>query len=157
MPTILGTARVRSGNKVSEFGNTTKRQFKPNVILSEFYSELLGQSIQMRVTTRVQKTIHKQGGLDNYLLLSKEKDYLCKDALALKKQVEEKFLEKGVGSLAVKESTKRRYAGLEGAHCAEEQPGSIGRSATAAADNEDILDLVPSISVSVRQAATATA
>ncbi|KAI9034387.1 hypothetical protein DFJ74DRAFT_592667, partial [Hyaloraphidium curvatum] len=86
---VLGGARVRAGNRVSAFGNRTKRRFKPNVVLSHFHSELLGETVRMRVTARVQKTIHKKGGLDNYLLLSRERDHVCEHALALRKRIEE--------------------------------------------------------------------
>jgi large subunit ribosomal protein L28 len=143
MPTVLSRARVRSGNIVSDFGNTTKRKFKPNVVVSEFYSELLEKSIPMRVTTRVQRTVHKKGGLDNFMLLSKEKDHVCEHALALRKQIEEKFLEKGIANLAVGEDIKRQNSGLEGAHCLEERVAALA---------EDTLDdLVPTIAVKVRQ------
>lgn len=136
---------MRSGNKVSEFGNTSKRTFKPNVVISQFYSELLGEKVKMRVTTRVQKTIHKQGGLDNFMLLSQEKDHICESALALRQRIEAAFLQKGVANLAVKDP--KANAGLEGAHCVE---GASPKTPSAVAEADDLADLVPTISIPLR-------
>jgi large subunit ribosomal protein L28 len=67
---LYGGARVRFGNNVadSEFKTKTRRRWHPNVQRHRFYSEALETSIQMKVTTRVMRTIDKVGGLDNYLL-----------------------------------------------------------------------------------------
>ncbi|KAJ2575216.1 hypothetical protein EV177_011010, partial [Coemansia sp. RSA 1804] len=45
----------------------------PNIQLVSLYSAALDQTLRIRVTTRVLRTIDKKGGLDNYLLGTKDK------------------------------------------------------------------------------------
>jgi ribosomal protein L28 len=67
---LYARARVRFGNNraKSEFRTKTRRRWLPNVQKHRFFSEALGESIRLKVTTRVMRTIDKVGGLDNYLL-----------------------------------------------------------------------------------------
>lgn len=61
--------KVLSGNNISEDGgNKTRRAWKPNAQSTTLYSELLNESIKLRVTTTALRTIDKVGGLDRYLL-----------------------------------------------------------------------------------------
>lgn len=50
----------------------TKRKWSPNVQNKRIYSETLDKMIPFRVTTTALRTIDKVGGLDNYLLYTKE-------------------------------------------------------------------------------------
>jgi ribosomal protein L28 len=67
---LYARARVRFGNNraKSEFRTKTRRRWSPNIQRHRFFSEALGESVQLKVTTRVMRTIDKVGGLDNYLL-----------------------------------------------------------------------------------------
>lgn len=68
------------GGKVIQFGNNvgpkskykTRRSWHPNIFNKRLYSRALGRHIQLRVSTRVLRTIDKLGGLDEYLLGDKE-------------------------------------------------------------------------------------
>merc|ERR1712137_1100221 len=61
------------GDNVSEDGkNRTKRKWSPNVQNKRIYSETLDKMIPFRVTTTALRTIDKVGGLDNYLLYTRE-------------------------------------------------------------------------------------
>lgn len=61
-----GVQRKRSKNS-SESGNKSLRTHLPNIQKSKLWSETLGRTIQTKVSTKVLKTITKEGGLDNYL------------------------------------------------------------------------------------------
>ncbi|KAK6461779.1 ribosomal L28 family-domain-containing protein [Scheffersomyces coipomensis] len=65
-----GLQRKRSKN-CSEAKNKTLRFHLPNVQKSKLWSETLNKAIQVKVTTKVLKTITKEGGLDKYLLKDK--------------------------------------------------------------------------------------
>ncbi len=57
-----------SGNNVSHANNKTRRRFLPNLQEQSFFSDVLGTSIQIRLTTNGIRTIEHNGGLDAFLL-----------------------------------------------------------------------------------------
>lgn len=59
---------VQSGNNVSKSNRKTRRRFMPNLQNVAIYSEILGQQINMRISSNGLRTIEKNGGLDLYLL-----------------------------------------------------------------------------------------
>jgi large subunit ribosomal protein L28 len=59
------------GHKVSHSNHKTKTRFLPNLQLCSFPSELLGSSVQLRLTPSGIRTIEKRGGIDAYVLGSK--------------------------------------------------------------------------------------
>ncbi len=59
---------VQTGNNVSHANNKTRRRYLPNLQWQRFYSETLGESIRLRVSTHALRTVEKRGGLDGYLL-----------------------------------------------------------------------------------------
>jgi ribosomal protein L28 len=65
---LLGGARIRTGNRVSEFGNKTRRRWYPSMKWVSLFSETLQARLRMRTTPRVLKAIDAIGGLDNYIL-----------------------------------------------------------------------------------------
>ncbi|PKS13105.1 hypothetical protein jhhlp_000447 [Lomentospora prolificans] len=65
---LYGFSRIRFGNNVSGRNDTrTPRTWKPNVQRKKLWSESLGAWVKTRLTTRVLRTIKKEGGLDQYL------------------------------------------------------------------------------------------
>jgi large subunit ribosomal protein L28 len=68
---LYGHARIRFGNIVSGRGNKTRRTWKPNVHVKNYFLPDLGARVKTRLTLRVLKTINHEGGLENYLLKSK--------------------------------------------------------------------------------------
>ena len=56
------------GNKVSHANNKTRRRFQPNIQECSFPSEILGQRIDMRLTAHGMRTVEHNGGIDAYLL-----------------------------------------------------------------------------------------
>ncbi|PLW52034.1 hypothetical protein PCASD_02133 [Puccinia coronata f. sp. avenae] len=64
--------KVRAGDNVSKSKHRTKRTWKPNVQKTKLWSEVLGQTLQLRVTSAALKTIDRMGGLDRYVLQMSE-------------------------------------------------------------------------------------
>lgn len=56
------------GNNVSHAKNRTKRRFLPNLQNASFLSDKLGKKINFRLSTRGIRTIEFHGGLDGFLL-----------------------------------------------------------------------------------------
>lgn len=59
---------VQTGNNVSHANNRTRRRFLPNLQTASLQSDVLGESVRMRITTSALRTIEKNGGLDAWLL-----------------------------------------------------------------------------------------
>ena len=64
---ILGTG-VMTGNNVSHAINKTRRRFLPNLQVARLMSEVLGEDVRLRLSTRALRTIEIKGGLDAFLL-----------------------------------------------------------------------------------------
>jgi len=63
---------TQHGDHVSYSMHRTKRTWKPNVFWKTFNSVLLDHSFQVRVTAKALRCIDKAGGIDNYVLFTKE-------------------------------------------------------------------------------------
>ncbi|KAM0707038.1 hypothetical protein Q7P35_006369 [Cladosporium inversicolor] len=70
---LYGEQRIRFGNNVSTKGkNKSRRSWRPNIMNKRLFSKALNRHVQIRVSSRVLRTIDKLGGLDEYLLGEKE-------------------------------------------------------------------------------------
>lgn len=63
---------VLVGNNVSHANNKTKRRFLPNLQYRRLFSETLGETVRLRISTNALRTIDKHGGLDRFLLETPE-------------------------------------------------------------------------------------
>jgi len=63
----------RVGNNVSHACNKTKRRFDINIQNNTFFSES-GMAIRMKITPRALRLVEKKGGIDQFVLASKERD-----------------------------------------------------------------------------------
>lgn len=77
---------VMAGNNVSHANNKTRRRFLPNLQETSFYSDVLGTSVQLRLTTTGIRTIEHNGGLDAFLLGTPDRS-LPEEARALKRRI----------------------------------------------------------------------
>jgi large subunit ribosomal protein L28 len=77
---------VLAGNNVSHANNKTRRRFLPNLQETSFYSDVLGASVQLRLTTTGIRTIEHNGGLDAFLLGTPDRS-LPEEARALKRRI----------------------------------------------------------------------
>jgi large subunit ribosomal protein L28 len=59
---------VLSGNNVSHANNKTRRRFLPNLQVTSLLSDILGNSVRMRLSTHAIRTVEHNGGIDAFLL-----------------------------------------------------------------------------------------
>ncbi|TVQ34012.1 MAG: 50S ribosomal protein L28 [Geminicoccaceae bacterium] len=71
---VLTGKGVLAGNNVSHANNRTRRRYLPNIQSRRFYSERLATSVRLKVAVNTLRTIEKRGGLDGFLLSSKDAD-----------------------------------------------------------------------------------
>ena len=67
----ITNVKPMTGNNVSHAVNKTKRRFYPNLHNVSFFSEILGKNIKLKVSSRGIKTVEKNGGIDNYIINTK--------------------------------------------------------------------------------------
>jgi large subunit ribosomal protein L28 len=79
---------VLTGNNVSHANNKTRRRFLPNLQARQLFSELLGQSVRLRIAASTLRTVEKAGGLDGYLMRVPSTS-LTGELLRLKRRVAE--------------------------------------------------------------------
>jgi large subunit ribosomal protein L28 len=65
---------VMVGNNVSHANNKSKRRFLPNLQHQRLYSEVLGETIRLRVSIHALRTVERRGGIDGWLLGTKDAD-----------------------------------------------------------------------------------
>lgn len=63
---------VQTGNNVSHANNKTRRRFLPNLHHHRLYSETLGESIRLRISSHAIRTVEHRGGLDGFLLAERD-------------------------------------------------------------------------------------
>ena len=78
---------VQAGNNVSHAHNKTRRRFLPNLQQASLLSEALGGPVRLRVTPHGIRTIEHNGGLDAFLLGTRDSK-LSVEARRLKRRVE---------------------------------------------------------------------
>ena len=78
------------GHNVSHSNIKTKRRFLPALAETALQSEALGQSFRLKVTNATLRTLDFKGGLDAYLLATKD-EVLSTRARRIKKQVKAKL------------------------------------------------------------------
>lgn len=77
---------VLSGNNVSHANNKTRRRYLPNLQEQSFFSDVLGTSIQIRLTVNGIRTIEHNGGLDAFLIGTPNRR-LPEEAQTLKRRI----------------------------------------------------------------------
>ncbi|SMQ68917.1 LSU ribosomal protein L28P [Altererythrobacter xiamenensis] len=82
---LTGKGRL-VGNNVSHANNKTKRVFLPNLQNVTLLSEKLGRGFKFRVSTAGLRSVEHNGGLDNWLLKTKD-EKLSSRALKVKREL----------------------------------------------------------------------
>lgn len=72
------------GNSVSHANNKTRRRWQPNLQICSFPSEILGKPVSLRLTANGIRTVEHNGGLDTWLLGTRN-SRLSDTALKVKK------------------------------------------------------------------------
>ncbi|MEA3015532.1 MAG: large subunit ribosomal protein [Sphingomonadales bacterium] len=80
------------GHNVSHANNKTKRTFLPNLQDVTLMSDALGRSVRLRVSMNGLRSVEHVGGLDNWLLKSKN-EKLSLRARRLKREIAKKQAE----------------------------------------------------------------
>jgi large subunit ribosomal protein L28 len=75
-----------SGHNVSHANNKTKRRFLPNLNEVTLLSDVLGQSVRLRISAAALRSVDHRGGLDAFLAKARDEE-LSPRALKLKKEV----------------------------------------------------------------------
>ena len=68
----LSGKKVMTGNNVSHANNKTKRRFLPNLNNVSLVSEKLDLTVRFKVSANALRSVEHAGGLDNFLLKSKD-------------------------------------------------------------------------------------
>lgn len=82
---LTGKGRL-TGNNVSHANNRTKRVFLPNLQHVTLLSETLERGIRFRVSTHGLRSVEHVGGLDNWLLKTKD-EKLSANARKVKREL----------------------------------------------------------------------
>lgn len=85
---------VQTGHNVSHSNRKTKRRFLPNLCNVTMMSDSLGRSVALRVSANAIKSVDHRGGLDAFLLKSRDEE-LSVRALDLKRQIVKKAVAAG--------------------------------------------------------------
>ncbi|KAI8065450.1 ribosomal L28 family-domain-containing protein [Gongronella butleri] len=81
---LFGGKHIQFGNNNPFSKKKTRRNWLPNVQNKKLYSDALQRFFELKVTTSVLRTIDKKGGLDKYLLETKDKNLASNKAVELK-------------------------------------------------------------------------
>ena len=68
----LSGKKVMTGNNVSHANNKTKRKFLPNLNNVSLVSEKLDRTVRFKISANALRSVEHAGGLDNFLLKSKD-------------------------------------------------------------------------------------
>ena len=68
----LSGKKVMTGNNVSHANNKTKRKFLPNLNNVSLVSEKLDLTVRFKISANGLRSVEHAGGLDNFLLKSKD-------------------------------------------------------------------------------------
>jgi len=68
----LSGKKVMTGNNVSHANNRTKRKFLPNLNNVSLVSEKLDLTVRFKISANALRSVEHAGGLDNFLLKSKD-------------------------------------------------------------------------------------
>ena len=82
----LSGKKVMTGNNVSHAKNRTKRKFLPNLNNVSLVSEKLDLKVRLKISANALRSVEHAGGLDNFLLKSKD-DNLSPKAKRLKNKI----------------------------------------------------------------------
>ncbi len=85
---LTGKSRL-VGNNVSHANNKTKKTYLPNLQNVTLLSETLDRGVKLRVSTHGLRSVEHVGGLDNWLLKTRDEKLSLK-ARRLKKEIAKK-------------------------------------------------------------------
>lgn len=84
---LYGNRMIQFGNKISFAENKSRRTWKPNVQKTTMFSNILQRKLCFRMTTYAMRCIRKAGGIDDYLLNTKDSTIKYHKAIAVKQEL----------------------------------------------------------------------
>jgi large subunit ribosomal protein L28 len=100
------------GHNVSHANNKTKRTFLPNLQNVTLISEALGRGVKLRVSMNGLRSVEHVGGLDNWLLKSRDGTLSLK-ARRLKREIARKQSEAAAALARCVQALQPRHSGLD--------------------------------------------
>ncbi|RKP25781.1 hypothetical protein SYNPS1DRAFT_7056, partial [Syncephalis pseudoplumigaleata] len=91
---LFAGKHIQFGNNKPFSLKKTRRVWLPNVQSKRLYSEILGRVVRFKVTAAALRTIDKKGGLDNYLLGTRDDKLASEAGVRLKRVLQEKLAAK---------------------------------------------------------------
>ncbi len=88
-----------AGQNKSHAENKTKRVFRPNLVNVTLLSDALDRRVRLRVSTNGLKSVEHNGGLDSYLLKTRNED-LSERLQSLKREIKKAQAEKKASTAA---------------------------------------------------------
>lgn len=85
---------VQAGNNVSHSNRKTRRRFLPNVQPMSLYSEVLEESVRLKLSAAGLRTVERNGGLDAFLMDTPDHK-LTDEARRLKRRIRKVQAERG--------------------------------------------------------------
>ena|SRR5690606_37849929 len=76
----------QTGNLVSHSNRKTKTRFLPNLVQVTLLSDVLGQSVRLRISAHALRSVEHRGGLDAFLIKASEND-LSQKAKELRRKI----------------------------------------------------------------------
>ncbi|KAJ1927421.1 hypothetical protein IWQ60_002928 [Tieghemiomyces parasiticus] len=111
---LYGGKGIVFGDKVAkEWESKTRRMWKPNVQWGRLHSRLLGETLRIRVTAHLLRTVDKHGGLDNYLLRTRNDKIASTFGVTLKERLTDVLKERNLTPL---EYLKQQESGIPRIH-----------------------------------------
>lgn len=106
-----------TGNHVSPSKRHVKRAWLPNVQRKALWSDLLGRSISLNVTTAALRNIDRLGGLDEYILNTPPSKLASEKGEALRRQLNAQLKQRwlAAATLADEAALTAAPAGADGA------------------------------------------
>jgi len=83
--TLTGKS-LQNGNRVSHANNKSQRWFRPNLQMASLYSDALGRTVRLRLSTNGIRSVEHRGGLDTFLVKARDSE-LSPDVVRLKKRI----------------------------------------------------------------------
>jgi large subunit ribosomal protein L28 len=105
---LFAGKHIQFGNNKPFSLKKTRRVWLPNIQRKRLFSQILGKEIQLKVTTAALRTIDKKGGLDNYLLYTRDEKLQSELAIRLKRLLEKKLAERKAKRKAKRARQKQR-------------------------------------------------
>lgn len=84
---LYGNRMIQFGNKISFAENKSRRTWKPNVQKTTVFSETLKRKLTFRMTTYAMRCMRKAGGIDEYLVKTRDDEIKYDKAIALKQEI----------------------------------------------------------------------